>query len=111
MNNGFFDFNGLWSRALRWLRSWSWRWGSRQQPQLRLCESLALGERRFVSVIAVGNQKFLVGGTGNSLAMLAVLPPASPPASEPREAEDVPTWRIVNHELARQPQDPERREA
>jgi len=109
MKNGFFNVGDLWGRALRWLRIRKWRWGGCRETQLRLCESLALGERRFVSVIEVGSQKFLVGGTGNSLAMLAVLSPASAP-SQPKEAEDVPTWTFVNRELARQPQ-PERREA
>lgn len=74
-------------------------WRSRPQPQLRLCENLPLGERRFLSVVEFGRQKFLVGGTASSLAALAVLP-AGPDC--PRDCEeDVPTWKSVDGELVR----------
>jgi flagellar biogenesis protein FliO len=38
-----------------------------------LCESLALGERRFVAVIEFEQARFLVGGTASSLVLLARL--------------------------------------
>lgn len=98
------------SRATRWLQARVWRWRSRPQPQLRLCESLALGEHRFVSVIEFDTAKFLVGGTGNSLAILAVLSTPSAPtrAWEKEEKEgsqdEVPTWKFVGRDLEPQKQ-------
>jgi len=65
-----------WKRLARWLVALGRSWCRRPHRQLRLCENLSLGERRFLSVIEVGRQKFLVGGTGNSLVMLATLPGA-----------------------------------
>jgi flagellar biogenesis protein FliO len=47
--------------------------------QLRLCETLSLGEKRFVSVIEFEGKRFLVGGTAGSLILLDRLgerPPA-----------------------------------
>jgi flagellar biogenesis protein FliO len=49
------------------------RLGKRPARKLRLCESLALGERRFVAVIEFERRQFLVGGTGQSLVLLAKL--------------------------------------
>jgi flagellar biogenesis protein FliO len=60
------------SRGLRWLKLGGWR--SHSSRQLRLLETLALGERRFVAVIEFEQEKFLIGGSGNSVAMLATLP-------------------------------------
>ena len=70
-------------------------WHSRPQPSLRLCESLALGERRFLSVVEFGQRRFLVGGTANSLAMLATL--SDPPGND----RGTPTWEFVEGELVR----------
>ncbi len=61
-----------------------WRWAracwqrlrqiSRSAPRrLRLCESLPLGERRFVAVVEFEGARFLVGGTSASLVLLARL--------------------------------------
>jgi flagellar biogenesis protein FliO len=41
--------------------------------RLRLCESLGLGDRRFVAVVAFDQMRFLVGGTASSLVLLARL--------------------------------------
>ncbi len=41
--------------------------------RLRLCESLPLGERRFVAIIEFEDSRFLIGGTSNSLVLLAPL--------------------------------------
>jgi hypothetical protein len=47
---------------------------SRRKPRrLRLCESLPLGERRFVAVVEFERSRFLVGGTSGSLVLLARL--------------------------------------
>ena len=55
----------LWRRVLRL---------SRPAPKrLRLCESLPLGERRFVAVVEFDAARFLVGGTSSSLVLLSRL--------------------------------------
>lgn len=68
-----------WPQKLQRLARTGWRRLSllrRRAPhQLRLCESLALGERRFVAVIEFEHSRFLVGGTSASLALLARLDP------------------------------------
>jgi flagellar biogenesis protein FliO len=46
---------------------------SRQPRRLRLCESLPLGDRRFVAVVEFERSRFLVGGTAGSLVLLARL--------------------------------------
>ncbi|MGB8771254.1 MAG: flagellar biosynthetic protein FliO [Candidatus Korobacteraceae bacterium] len=45
----------------------------RKPRRLRLCESLSLGEKRFVAVIQYEGQQFLVGGGASSLSLLARL--------------------------------------
>jgi len=45
----------------------------RRKNDLRLCETLSLGDKRFLAVVLVEQQKFLVGGAGNSVALLAKL--------------------------------------
>ncbi len=45
----------------------------RTQKQLRVCESVSLGEKRFVAVIQVDQERFLIGGAANSIAMLTRL--------------------------------------
>jgi len=61
---------GSWARTL-----WAWLMHhSRREPRsLRLCESLPLGDRRFVAVVQYERARFLVGGTSASLVMLARL--------------------------------------
>jgi flagellar biogenesis protein FliO len=52
----------------------------RSARRLRLSETLSLGEKRFLAVVQFQQQEFLVGGTGNSIALLARLdaPPVTP---------------------------------
>jgi len=45
----------------------------RTPRRLRLCESLTLGEKRFVAVIEFETQRFLVGGGAGSVNLLAQL--------------------------------------
>jgi hypothetical protein len=49
------------------------RLGRRKSQHLRLCESLPLGDRRFVALIECDGARFLIGGTGNSLVLLTPL--------------------------------------
>ena len=52
-------------------------WRKREQArQLRLCETVSLGEKRFVALIEVGPQRFLIGGTPQALTVLGKLRPA-----------------------------------
>jgi flagellar biogenesis protein FliO len=59
-------FRGLWEWAGRTLKA-------RKTRRLRVCETLSLGERRFLAVVEFDHQEFLVGGSGNSLELLARL--------------------------------------
>jgi len=55
---------------------------SRQaRKRLRVCETVSLGEKRFVAVVEVDGEQFLVGGASGSVATLARLEP-SPEFSE-----------------------------
>jgi hypothetical protein len=56
---------GLWERVQRLSR--------RTPKRLRLCESLALGDRRFVAVVEFEAERFLLGGTPSSLVLLSRL--------------------------------------
>jgi flagellar biogenesis protein FliO len=42
----------------------------RQERSLRVCETLSLGERRFLVVVQFGQQKFLIGSTSQSISLL-----------------------------------------
>lgn len=69
----------LWlRRGVRMIGRW---WATPKLRELRLCETLALGDHRFVALVRCGRQRFLIGGAGNSLALLAELP--SPKAEAP----------------------------
>ena len=71
----------------RWRQARAW-WCrllslTRRSPRrLRLCESLPLGERRFVAVVEFEDFRFLLGGTSSSLVLLARLDSETNPASE-----------------------------
>lgn len=45
----------------------------RAPRRLQLCESISLGEKRIVAVIQYDAQRFLIGGSGSSLSLLARL--------------------------------------
>jgi Flagellar biosynthesis protein, FliO len=64
--------------TIPWMtRAWNWalsQWGSQKnKKRLRVCETVSLGERRFVAVVEVDGQQFLVGGASSSVATLARL--------------------------------------
>lgn len=69
-------------RLARWSLSRVWR---REPRRLRVCETLSLGNRGFLAVVGYKEQRFLVGGTHTSIALLAQL--SSAPQSEPQLAE------------------------
>ena len=62
----------FWRSACNWWRG-IMRVSRRRQKRLRLCESLPLGERRFVAVVEFEHSRFLIGGTQGSLVLLAPL--------------------------------------
>lgn len=43
----------------------------RQRRKLQLLEMQQLGEKRFVAIVRVGKQKFLIGGAATSVSLLA----------------------------------------
>ncbi len=45
---------------------------------LRLCETLSLGEKRFVAVVECDNQRFLLAGTQQNISLLQSLGPTKP---------------------------------
>jgi hypothetical protein len=59
----------------------------RVKKRLRVCETVSLGEKRFVAVVQVDGEEFLVGGASNSVCTLARL-------QRPQEFVDVlkQTW-------------------
>ena len=62
-------------------RPWAWVWRLTQRlarihqakKRLRVCESLSLGEKRFIAVVQVDGEQFLLGGAPNTLSILAHL--------------------------------------
>lgn len=59
-----------WARLLRLQQQAASRQRGRK---LRLRETLPLGEKRFLAVVQFEQEQFLVGGTGQSIALLARL--------------------------------------
>lgn len=43
------------------------------RKRLRVCETVPLGDKRFVAVIQVDDQQFLLGGSSTSISLLAQL--------------------------------------
>ncbi len=82
-NNGA----NLWQHARVW---WArmLRFRLRQPRHLRLCESLPLGERRFVAVVEFEHSRFLLGGTAASLVLLARLGKAPGEVQEETQSEN-----------------------
>jgi hypothetical protein len=70
----FRDLRGKLARFCRRL----WNLGQAMPRSLRLCESLSLGERRFVAVVEFDGEQFLVGGTASTLMLLARLGNSGP---------------------------------
>ena len=43
------------------------------RKNLKVCENVSLGEKRFVAVIQVDEERFLIGGSSNSVSLLTRL--------------------------------------
>jgi hypothetical protein len=63
-----------WKRAARWLAGLRGRWLHPLDRQLKLRETLSLGEKRFLAVVEFERQRFLIGGAANSVSLLTELP-------------------------------------
>ena len=58
-------------RGWRWLQvRRKWQLSSKR---LLLCESVSLGEKRFLAIVKVDDRQFLVGGAAGNVSMLATL--------------------------------------
>lgn len=80
-----------WVAALKNLWQWSTHAVKIRKPRrLRVCETLSLGDRRFLAVIEFDRQEFLVGGTGSSLELMARLQEGRVVAEPSIAAEQVP---------------------
>jgi flagellar biogenesis protein FliO len=89
----FVGREALWfssGRLRRWL-IWLWervlRISQKTPKGLRLCESLPLGDRRFVAVVEFERERFLVGGTPSSLVLLSRLENSRILAEDEKELE------------------------
>ena len=56
----------------------AWGWLQKQNAfsankQLRVCETVSLGEKRFVAVVQIDGQKFLIGGGASGVSLLSEL--------------------------------------
>jgi len=76
-----------WNAFLQVLtKGWCWlqqRLRTQQaKKRLRVCESVSLGEKRFIAVVQVDGEQFLVGGSSSSVSTLAHL-------EQPREFSEV----------------------
>jgi len=60
----------LWARLSGW---WRQAGARSRHRRLRLCETLSLGEKRFVAVVQFETQRFLIGGGASSVNLLARL--------------------------------------
>ena len=98
----------VWGRFNRALRAWSQRqcgaaagqrpeWMRRglgrlrqrlrtQPRQLRIRETVSLGDRRFVALLECDQQRFLVGGTSTQINLLARLGASAAPSGEEVES-------------------------
>ncbi len=75
-NKLFPTFTAIWRRFRQGVRPRQYK------KRLRVCETVSLGEKRFVAVIQVDGERFLVGGSSSSISTLAHL-------DKPREFSEV----------------------
>jgi flagellar biogenesis protein FliO len=45
---------------------------------LRVCENVSLGEKRFVAIVQVDEERFLIGGSSSSVSLLTRLQETKP---------------------------------
>jgi len=59
------------------------------ERNLKIVETLSMGDKRSISMIEVGHSRFLVGNTANQISLLMALPDSNPVASK-TETETLP---------------------
>lgn len=64
----------------------------RRERAMRLCETLPLGDRRFLALVLVEGHKFLVGTAANSVSLVARIPPVGEGESAGSGAEPQPVF-------------------
>jgi flagellar biogenesis protein FliO len=57
----------------------------RRERALQLCETLPLGERRFLIVVRFEGRRFLIGATNQSISLIERLDERGHPLPEPQE--------------------------
>jgi flagellar biogenesis protein FliO len=55
---------------------------ARRERALRICETLPLGDKRFLAVIQIEGRRFLIGGTNQSISLLERLDSAATPRAK-----------------------------
>jgi hypothetical protein len=75
----------LLSRVIAQLQQFAKKlFGPRRTRKLELHEMQQLGEKRFVAIVRVGRQKFLIGGAASSVSLLAEIDADKTTAISPR---------------------------
>lgn len=64
----------------------------RREKAMRLCETLPLGDRRYLALVLVEGHKFLVGAAANSVSLVARIPPAGEDEGAGSGAEPQPVF-------------------
>jgi flagellar biogenesis protein FliO len=73
-------FGRLFLPVLTLLRSIKFQ---RRERFMRLCETLPLGEKRFLAIVQIEHQRFLIATTNQSISLLYCLEGSSQPDSHP----------------------------
>jgi Flagellar biosynthesis protein, FliO len=72
------------ARALESIRTFLPSLGMRRRERaLRICETLPLGEKRFLAIVEFEGRRFLIGATNQSISLLDRLEPM--PAQRPKQ--------------------------
>ncbi len=69
----------IWS-ALQWIMQHARAQHARKN--LRVCENVSLGDKRFIAVVQVDEERFLIGGSSSAVSLLARLPEAKAMTAE-----------------------------
>ena len=82
---------GALKRILLWLRG---KYGVAATKQLRVTETVALGEKRFVAIIHADGHKFLIGGGASGVCLLTQL------SKLPQSADALPSIEDITERSA-----------
>jgi len=71
----------LLARIFRWavasLRRAAGTWKSQRNAKaMRLCETISLGDKRFLAIVQVDEERILIGGSASTVSLLTRLPEA-----------------------------------